>query len=353
VATSLQLNERQTADFEMIGNGGFAPLTGPQGSEDWKSVVENMTLSNGEYWPIPITLATDLEVSEGDTVELTSDEGKALGTLTVSEIFERDIDAEAEGVYLTTDKEHPGVAALHEEGTRCVAGTYEVNALPDHEDAFMQRYLSPEESKKAFADRGWKRIVAFQTRNPIHRAHEYVTKAALETNDGLMIHPLIGKTKAGDISAEVRMQCYEVLMKDYYPDDRVILNVFPSKMHYAGPREAVLHAIARRNYGATHFIVGRDHAGVGDYYGTYDAQRIFDDLDIDKLGIQPMFFDHSFWCNKCEGMASGKTCPHDADAHVFLSGTKVREMLDNGELPPQEFSRPEVAQILIDAYSKA
>jgi sulfate adenylyltransferase len=352
VATSLQLNERQTADFEMIGNGGFAPLTGPQGSSDWKSVVEKMTLESGEYWPIPITLATDLEVSEGDTVELTSDEGKALGTLTVSEIFERDLEAEAEGVYLTSDKEHPGVAAIYEEGARCVAGTYEVAALPDHEEAFMKRYLSPKESKQAFAERGWKRIVAFQTRNPIHRAHEYVTKAALETNDGLMIHPLIGKTKAGDISAEVRMQCYEVLMKDYYPEDRVILNVFPSKMHYAGPREAVLHAVARRNYGATHFIVGRDHAGVGDYYGTYDAQRIFDDLDIGKLGIQPMFFDHSFWCNKCEGMASGKTCPHDSDAHVFLSGTKVREMLDSGELPPQEFSRPEVAQILIDAYKK-
>ncbi|MBM3666153.1 MAG: sulfate adenylyltransferase [Actinobacteria bacterium] len=350
---SLQLNERQTADFEMIGNGGFAPLTGPQGSADWKSVVERMTLENGEYWPIPITLATDAEVSEGDTVEITSDEGMALGTLKVSEIFERDINAEAEGVYLTTDTEHPGVAALHEEGARCVAGSYEVKALPDHEDAFMQRYLSPEESKKAFAERGWKRIVAFQTRNPIHRAHEYVTKTALEITDGLMIHPLIGKTKEGDIPAEVRMQCYEVLMKDYYPDDRVILNVFPSKMHYAGPREAVLHAIARRNYGATHFIVGRDHAGVGDYYGTYDAQKIFDEIDIDKLGIQPLFFEHSFWCNRCEGMGSGKTCPHGAEDHVFLSGTKVREMLDNGEIPPQEFSRPEVAQILIDAYSKA
>ncbi len=351
-ALKLQLTDRQTADFEMIGNGGFAPLTGPQGSEDWRSVVENMTLENGEYWPIPITLATDLDASEGDTIEVSSDEGKPLGRLNVTEIFERDLDAEAEKVYGTGDKEHPGVAAIYEEGARCIAGTYEVDELPDHEEAFTKRQLSPAESKKAFEDRGWKRIVAFQTRNPIHRAHEHVTKTALEITDGLMIHPLIGKTKAGDIPAEVRMRCYEVLMEDYYPDDRVILNVFPSKMHYAGPREAVLHAIARRNYGCTHFIVGRDHAGVGDYYGTYDAQKIFDGLDIDKLGIQPLFFEHTFWCNKCEGMASGKTCPHGQEDHVFLSGTKVREMLGNGEKPPQEFSRPEVAQILIDEYAK-
>jgi len=351
-ATALQLTDRQTADFEMIGNGGFAPLTGPQGYEDWKSVVENMTLTSGEYWPIPITLATDLDVSEGDTVEVSSDDGKPLGRLNVTEVFERDLEAEAENVYGTADKEHPGVAAIYEEGARCIAGTYEVDELPDHEAAFTKRYLSPAESKETFEDRGWKRIVAFQTRNPIHRAHEHVTKTALEITDGLMIHPLIGKTKAGDIPAEVRMRCYEVLMQDYYPADRVVLNVFPSKMHYAGPREAVLHAIARRNYGCTHFIVGRDHAGVGDYYGTYDAQKIFDDLDIDKLGIQPLFFEHTFWCNKCEGMASGKTCPHGQEDHVFLSGTKVREMLGNGEKPPQEFSRPEVAQILIDEYAK-
>ena len=351
-ALKLQLTDRQTADFEMIGNGGFAPLTGPQGSEDWKSVVENMTLTSGEYWPIPITLATDLDVSEGDTVEVSSDEGKPLGRLNVSEVFERDLESEAENVYGTPDKEHPGVAAIYEEGARCIAGTYEVDELPDHEAAFTKRYLSPAESRKAFEDRGWKRIVAFQTRNPIHRAHEHVTKTALEITDGLMIHPLIGKTKAGDIPAEVRMRCYEVLMQDYYPSDRVVLNVFPSKMHYAGPREAVLHAIARRNYGCTHFIVGRDHAGVGDYYGTYDAQKIFDEIDIDKLGIQPLFFEHTFWCNKCEGMASGKTCPHGQEDHVFLSGTKVREMLGNGEKPPQEFSRPEVAQILIDEYAK-
>ena len=356
--TSLQLklSERQTADFELIANGGFAPLTGFQGSEDWRRVCEEMKLATGDgadqYWPIPITLPTDLDCGPGDSIELSSDEGKALGTLQVEEVFDRDLEQEAEQVYLTTDKEHPGVAAIYEEGARCVAGPIESAALPDHEDAFMRRYLTPAESRKAFADRGWKRVVAFQTRNPIHRAHEYITKAALEITDGLMIHPLIGKTKEGDIPAEVRMRCYEVLMDDYYPEDRVILNVFPSKMHYAGPREAILHAIARRNYGATHFIVGRDHAGVGDYYGTYDAQKIFDEVDLDLLGIQPLFFEHSFWCNRCEGMASGKTCPHDADEHVFLSGTKVREMLGNGELPPEEFSRPEVAQILIDSYKK-
>jgi sulfate adenylyltransferase len=349
---SLTLSERHTADFEMIGNGGFAPLTGFQGSADWERICSEMRTVDGDYWPIPITLATDLDCAVGDVIELSSDEGKKLGRITVEEIFERDLDREAQSVYLTTDKEHPGVAAIYEEGSRCIAGPIEVDALPDHEDAFMRRYLTAPETKQAFAERGWKRIVAFQTRNPIHRAHEYLTKAALEMCDGLFIQPLIGKTKAGDIPADVRMRCYEVLMENYYPNDRVMLGVKPAKMHYAGPREAVLHAIVRRNYGATHFIVGRDHAGVGDYYGTYDAQRIFDDIDIDELGIEPLFFEHSFWCNECEGMASGKTCPHGSEAHVFLSGTKVREMLGNGERPPQEFSRNEVADILIDAYKE-
>ncbi len=349
---SLTLSERHTADFEMIANGGFAPLNGFQGAADWERVCAEMRTAAGEYWPIPITLAGDLDCAAGDVVSLLSDEGKPLGRLTVEEIFERDPKREAEQVYGTADEAHPGVAAIYEEGARCIAGPIEADALPDHEDAFMRRYLTPEESRKAFAERGWKRVVAFQTRNPIHRAHEYLTKAALETTDGLFIHPLIGKTKAGDIPADVRMRCYEVLMENYYPQDRVILGVFPSKMHYAGPREAILHAIARRNYGATHFIVGRDHAGVGDYYGTYDAQKIFDEIDTEELGIEPLFFEHSFWCNECEGMASGKTCPHEVSAHVFLSGTKVREMLGNGERPPQEFSRNEVADILIDAYKE-
>jgi sulfate adenylyltransferase len=349
---SLTLSERHTADFEMIANGGFAPLTGFMGSEDWERVCGEMRLASGSYWSIPITLATDLDCAVGDVVALRSDEGKPLGRLTVEEIFDRDAPREAEDVYLTTDQEHPGVAAIYEEGDRCLAGPIEADALPDHEEAFRRRYLTPEESRRAFAERGWKRIVAFQTRNPIHRAHEYLTKAALETCDGLFIHPLIGKTKEGDIPADVRMRCYEVLMERYYPPGRVILGVNPSKMHYAGPREAILHAIIRRNYGCTHFIVGRDHAGVGDYYGTYDAQRIFDRIDVEELGIEPLFFEHTFWCNECEGMASDKTCPHDSDAHLFLSGTKVREMLAAGEKPPHEFSRDEVAEILIDAYKE-
>ncbi len=350
---SLTLSERHTADFEMIANGGFAPLKGFQGSADWERVCTEMRTADGAHiWPIPITLATDLDCAVGDVVSLSSDEGKPLGRITVEEVFERDVRREAEQVYGTTDEAHPGVAAIYEEGARCIAGPISADALPGHEDAFMRRYLTPEQSRQAFAERGWKRVVAFQTRNPIHRAHEYLTKAALETTDGLFIHPLIGKTKAGDIPADVRMRCYEVLMENYYPSDRVILGVFPSKMHYAGPREAILHAVARRNYGATHFIVGRDHAGVGDYYGTYDAQKIFEEIDTEELGIEPLFFEHSFWCNECEGMASGKTCPHEAAAHVFLSGTKVREMLGNGERPPQEFSRNEVADILIDAYKE-
>lgn len=350
--STLQLSERQTADFEMIGNGGFAPLTGFQGSADWENVCENTRTAAGEYWPIPITLGTAHPAAVGDVIALVSDDGKALGSMTVEEIFERDVEREASSVYGTADTDHPGVAAIHEDGSRCLAGPIQVDALPDHEDAFQRRYLTPAESKAAFEERGWKRIVAFQTRNPIHRAHEYLTKAALETCDGLFIHPLIGKTKAGDVPADVRMRCYEILMEDYYPNDRVILGVNPSKMHYAGPREAILHAIVRRNYGCTHFIVGRDHAGVGDYYGTYEAQAIFDTIDIQELGIEPLKFEHTFWCHKCEGMASNKTCPHDADAHLFLSGTKVREMLGNGEVPPPEFSRPEVAAILIDAYKE-
>jgi sulfate adenylyltransferase len=349
-ALSLTLSARQTADFELLANGGFAPLGGFMGAEDWRSVVESMKLAGGEVWSIPIVLATELDTSTGDVVELSSADGKALGRLTVEEVFERDVEREAEMVYRTKEDAHPGVAAIYGEGNRCLAGPIEANALPDHDEAFQRRLLSPEESRKAFAGRGWKRIVAFQTRNPIHRAHEYLTKAALEISDGLFLHPIIGETKKGDIPAEVRMRCYEILLERYYPQDRTVLGVNPAAMRYAGPREAIFHAIVRRNYGATHFIVGRDHAGVGEYYGTYDAQQIFDEVDIGELGIEPLFFEHTFWCQDCEGMASNKTCPHPDDAHLFLSGTKVREMLAAGETPPHEFTREEVAEILINAY---
>jgi sulfate adenylyltransferase len=351
-ALALELNARQASDFELLANGGFAPLRGFLGSDDWRRVCEDMRLASGEIWPIPITLATDLDASAGDVVELAAPNGKQLGRLHVEEVFERDGRKEAELVYLTTDEEHPGVAAIYAEGDRCLAGSIEVDALPDHDEAFMRRYQTPEESRNAFAERGWKRIVAFQTRNPIHRAHEYLTKAALEICDGLYIHPLIGETKKGDIPADVRMRCYEVLMERYYHPDHVMLGVNPGKMHDAGPREAVLHAIIRRNYGCTHFIVGRDHAGVGEYYGTYDAQRIFDDIDLGELGITPLFFEHTFWCNECEGMGSNKTCPHPQESRLFLSGTKVREMLERGETPPHEFTREEVAEILINSYRK-
>jgi sulfate adenylyltransferase len=349
---SVTLSARQAADVELLAVGGFSPLRGFQGSQDWRSVVEDLHLANGLPWSIPVTLASDVETTVGDELALRCADGRILGVLSVEEIFQRDSEREAAKVYLTTDDEHPGVAAIRQEGTRSIAGKIEADALPDHDEAFMRRYQTTEESKKAFADRGWKRIVAFQTRNPIHRAHEYLTKAALEICDGLYIHPLIGETKKGDIPADVRMRCCEVLMENYYHPEHVMLGVNPGKMHYAGPREAVLHAIIRRNYGCTHFIVGRDHAGVGDYYGTYDAQHIFDEIDLDRLGITPLFFEHTFWCNECEGMGSAKTCPHPQESHLFLSGTKVREMLENGEKPPHEFSRDEVAEILIDAYRK-
>ena len=325
-ALQLELSHKQTADFELLANGGFAPLDGFQGHAAWETVTESMRLPDGHPWPIPVTLASEVG-DVGDTLTLIGHEGTKLGTITVEEVYERDLRREAQQVFRTTDEAHPGVAMTYREGARTIAGPIAAEALPGHIDAVKPYVLSPAETKRTFAERGWKTVVAFQTRNPIHRAHEYLTKAALEICDGLYIHPLIGETKKGDIPADVRMRCYEVLMENYYHPDHVMLGVNPGKMHYAGPREAILHAIIRRNYGCTHFIVGRDHAGVGNYYGTYDAHYIFDEFDPAKIGITPLFYEHTFWCEKCEGMASTKTCPHGKENHIALSGTKVREML--------------------------
>jgi len=350
-AAPLELSARQTADFELLANGGFAPLEGFQGAATWESVVADMRLPDGSPWPIPVTLASSDQGEVGETLELIGHEGTALGTLTVEEVYERDLDREAELVYRTSDEAHPGVAALRREGARTLAGPISSEALPSHIDAVAPYVLSPAETKASFDERGWKTVVGFQTRNPIHRAHEYITKSALEIVDGLFIHPIVGETKDDDIPADTRMRCYETLIEGYYPSERVVLGVNPSAMRYAGPREAIFHALVRRNYGCTHFIVGRDHAGVGDYYGTYDAQHIFDEFEPGELGIEPLMFEHSFFCKLTGGMATAKTSPSGPDDRVFLSGTAVREMLTRGERPPPEFTRPEVADVLIEAVA--
>jgi sulfate adenylyltransferase len=347
------VSERELSDLEMLAVGALSPLTGFQGERDYHAILETMHLADGTAWSIPVTLSIDDETSHrlggADAVALRASEGgDPLAVVRISEIFRRDKPKEALAVYRTEDVEHPGVSALHDAGDLCVAGEVQVLSLPPHDD-FAAYRLTPAQTRAAFAERGWRTIVGFQTRNPIHRAHEYIQKCALEIVDGLLVHPLVGATKGDDVPADVRMRCYEALFEGYYPQDRAMVTVFPAAMRYAGPREAVWHAICRKNYGCTHFIVGRDHAGVGSYYGTYDAQRIFEEFEPGELGIQPLNFEHSFWCTRCEGMASPKTCPHAEDDRISLSGTKVREMLRAGERPPQEFSRPEVADILIEA----
>ncbi|MCL2938439.1 MAG: sulfate adenylyltransferase [Trichodesmium sp. MAG_R02] len=348
----IELDKRALSDLEMIAIGGFSPLNGFMEKDDYESVVVDMRLKNGLPWSIPVTLSVSEEVAdsikEGSWVRLDSTSGEFTGVLELTQKFHYNKAHEATNVYSTNEIKHPGVKVLYDAGPVNLAGP--VWLLERHPHPLFPKYqIDPVESRRLFQEKGWKTIVGFQTRNPIHRAHEYIQKCALEIVDGLFLHPLVGATKSDDIPADVRMCCYEIMLEKYFPQNRVMMAINPSAMRYAGPREAIFHALVRKNYGCTHFIVGRDHAGVGDYYGTYDAQYIFDDFEPGELDIVPMKFEHAFYCTRTQGMATSKTSPSVGEERIHLSGTKVREMLRRGELPPPEFSRPEIAAELAKA----
>ena len=356
--SKIRLSSRETSDLIMMAIGAFSPLDGFMKEQDYKEVVDNMHLSDGTLWPIPITLSVTKQqadnISLGKEIALIDDESSDLmGLMEVQDKYRYDKKHEAGQVFFTKDEAHPGVKKVYQQHDVLIGGSVKALSEGPYPELYGSYYARPAETREIFFKKGWSTISAFQTRNPIHRSHEYCTKIALEVSDGILIHPLVGKLKADDIPADIRMKCYEVLLENYYPKDRVVLKVYPMEMRYGGPREALLHAIFRQNYGCTHLIIGRDHAGVGNYYGPFDAQKIFTQLKSGELDIQPLNIDWTFWCHKCDGMASMKTCPHDKKYRVLISGTKVRELLSKGQMPPKEFTRPEVAQILIDYYKKS
>jgi len=344
------LTEREISDLELIATGAYSPLEGFMLKEDYESVLVNKRLKNGSVWTIPITLSVAKEeardLKENQDIALYSDNQEVLGVLHLKERYGFDKKKEAELIYKTTDEKHPGVHYVYNLGEILLGGKISLLNRPRYSD-FLNYRLDPSQTRKIFKEKGWKRIVGFQTRNPIHRAHEHLLKSALEIVDGLLLNPIVGQTKQDDIPVDIRMRCYEVLLHRYFPKDRTILVVLPAAMRYAGPREAIFHAIIRKNFGCTHFIVGRDHAGVGKYYGSFDAQYIFDEFKKEELEITPLFFDNAFYCRHCQEMATIKSCPHPESEHLSLSGTRVRELLASGEIPPPEFTRPEIAEILL------
>ena len=350
--TKVICTSREFGDVIMLGIGGFTPLDGFMNKADWQNVCKNMALENGTFWPIPITLSTnDDDINEGQEIAIVYEKtNETIATMVVSDKYTIDKELECKEVFQTTNTDHPGVAIVMAQGKYNIAGKVKVISDGGFPEQYGELYMTPSQTRSYFEEKGWSTIAAFQTRNPMHRSHEYLAKIAIEICDGVMIHSTLGELKPGDIPADVRSESISTLIENYFVKNTVIQSGYPLDMRYAGPREALLHALFRQNYGCSHLIVGRDHAGVGDYYGPFDAHNIFDEIDAD-LVTKPLKIDWTFWCNKCAGMSSMKTCPHSHEDRLLLSGSKLRHLLSENEEVPENFSRPEVLKILQKYYA--